>query len=49
MFIKFGDRIRANSQFCQHLKQMDEEEAEREERRQQMERAVHSEEGDEKV
>lgn len=49
MFIKFGDRIRANSQFCQHLKKMDEEEAAREERRQQMERAVHPEEGDEKV
>jgi hypothetical protein len=49
MFIKFGDRIRANSRFCQYLKKMDEEEAEREEKRQQAERGAHAEGADEKV
>lgn len=48
-FIKFGDRIRANSRFCQYLKKMDEEEAEQEEKRQQAERGAHAEEADEKV
>ena len=42
MFIMFGDRIRANSQFCQQLKRMDEEDTEREEKRQQRERATSS-------
>jgi hypothetical protein len=49
MFIKFGDRIRANSRFCQHLKRIDEEEAERVEKRQQTERAAHVNRADEKV
>jgi multidrug resistance protein len=49
MFIKFGDRIRANSRFCQHLKKIDEEEAEREEKRKQSEQAAPSEKADEKV
>ena len=40
MFVKFGDRIRANSRFCQHLKGLDEEEAEREAKRQQAESGV---------
>lgn len=37
VFIKFGDRIRANSRFCQELKRMEDEEAEREEKRLQAE------------
>lgn len=49
MFIKYGDRIRANSRFYQYLKKMDEEEVEREEKRQQTERAAHSEKADESV
>jgi hypothetical protein len=49
MFIRFGDRIRANSRFCQHLKKLDEEEAEREAKRQLSERLPSSEKVDEKV
>ena len=49
MFIKFGDRIRANSRFCQYLKKMDEEEADREEKRQRAERCARAERDDEKV
>jgi multidrug resistance protein len=49
MFIRFGDRIRANSRFCQHLKKLDEEEAEREVKRQLSERLPSSEKVDEKV
>ena len=49
LFIKYGDRIRANSMFCQQLKRMDEEEAEREEKRQHSERATRVEKAEEKV
>ena len=33
MFIRYGDRIRANSRFCQYLKEQEEQEVEEEERR----------------
>ena len=49
LFIKYGDRIRANSRFCQQLKRMDEEEAEREEKRQHSERPTTVEKAEEKV
>jgi hypothetical protein len=42
VFIRYGDRIRANSRFCQYLKEVDEKEAAEEERdRRQSEMELH--------
>jgi hypothetical protein len=47
VFIKYGDRIRANSRFCQYLKEMNEKEAAEEEEERRQSEMILREEGEE--